>query len=50
MAAVDSRKALRKFKFERQVGRTIVNPLVVALDKIGIRSSSVVELETIGAK
>jgi deazaflavin-dependent oxidoreductase (nitroreductase family) len=50
MAAVDSRKALRKFKFERQVGRTIVNPLVAALDKIGIRSSSVVELETTGAK
>ena len=38
MAAVDSRKALRKFKFERRVGRTIVNPLVAALDKIGIRA------------
>lgn len=43
-------KAVRKFKFERQVGRTIVNPLVVALDKVGIRASSVVELETTGAK
>jgi deazaflavin-dependent oxidoreductase (nitroreductase family) len=50
MAAADSRKALRKFKFERQVGRTIVNPLVAALDKIGIRPASVVELETTGAK
>jgi deazaflavin-dependent oxidoreductase (nitroreductase family) len=50
MAAVDSRKALRKFKFERQVGRTIVNPLVAALDKIGIRGSSTVELETTGSK
>ena len=50
MAAVDSRKALRKFKFERRVGRTIVNPLIAALDKIGIRASSVVELETTGAK
>ena len=50
MATADSRKALRKFKFERQVGRTIVNPLVGALDKIGIRASSVVELETTGAK
>ncbi|OBK73769.1 nitroreductase/quinone reductase family protein [Mycobacterium sp. 1274761.0] len=50
MAAVDSRKALRKFKFERQVGRTIVNPLVAALDRIGIRAASVVELETTGAK
>ena len=50
MATADSRKALRKFKFERRVGRTIVNPLVAVLDKIGIRSSSVVELETTGAK
>ena len=50
MTAADSRKALRKFKFERQVGRTIVNPLVGALDKIGIRASSTVELETTGAK
>ncbi len=50
MAATDSRKALRKFKFERQVGRMIVNPLVGALDRIGIRASSTVELETTGAK
>ena len=50
MAAVDSRKAVRKFKFERRVGRAIVNPLVAALANIGIRSSSVVELETTGAK
>ncbi len=50
MAAVDTRKALRKFKLERRVGRTIVNPLVTALDKIGIRAASTVELETTGAK
>jgi deazaflavin-dependent oxidoreductase (nitroreductase family) len=50
MATTDARKALRKFKFERQVGRTIVNPLVTALDRIGIRASSTVELETTGAK
>ena len=50
MATTDSRKALRKSKFERQVGRRIVNPLVGALDKMGIRASSTVELETIGAK
>ena len=43
-------KALRKFKFERRVGRTVVNPLVAAMDRIGIRSSLVVELETTGAK
>lgn len=48
--AVDSRKALRKFKLERQVGRTLVNPLVTALDRIGIRAASTVELETTGAK
>ena len=50
MAAVDSRKALRKFKFERRVGRTVVNPLVAALDRSGIRSALVVELETTGRK
>jgi deazaflavin-dependent oxidoreductase (nitroreductase family) len=43
-------KALRKFRFERQVGRVVVNPLVAAMDRIGIRSSLVVELETTGAK
>lgn len=50
MATTEARKALRKFKFERQVGRAIVNPLVAALDRIGIRASSTVELETTGAK
>jgi deazaflavin-dependent oxidoreductase (nitroreductase family) len=43
-------KGVRKFKFERQVGRAVVNPLVAALDRLGIRSSMVVELETTGAK
>ncbi|HUL98435.1 MAG TPA: nitroreductase/quinone reductase family protein [Mycobacterium sp.] len=41
---------LRKFKFERQVGRTVVNPLVSALDKRGIRPALVVELETTGRR
>ncbi len=50
MTTADSRRALRKFKFERQVGRTFVNPLVTALGRIGIRAASTVELETIGAK
>src|SRR5690242_15168076 len=50
MATTDARKALRKFKFERQIGRTIVNPLVTALDRIGIRAPSTVELATSGAK
>ncbi|GFG52533.1 nitroreductase family deazaflavin-dependent oxidoreductase [Mycolicibacterium agri] len=48
--AVDTRKAVRKFRFERQLGRLMFNPLVAALDKIGVRASSVVELETVGAK
>jgi len=43
-------RALRKFKFERRVGRIVANPLVAAMDRIGIRSSHVVELETTGAK
>ena len=50
MATKGADKARRKFKFERQVGRRVVNPLVAALDKVGIRSASVVDLETIGAK
>jgi hypothetical protein len=43
-------KSLRKFKFERQVGRVVVNSLVAALDRIGIRSSLVVEVETTVAR
>ena len=41
---------LRKFKFERQLGRTVMNPVVAALDKIGVRPATMVELETTGAK
>jgi len=43
-------KAVRKFRFERRFGRVVVNPLVAAMDRVGIRSSLVVELETTGAK
>jgi deazaflavin-dependent oxidoreductase (nitroreductase family) len=43
-------KGLRKFKFERRVGRAVMNPVVAALDKIGVRSQLVIELETTGAK
>jgi deazaflavin-dependent oxidoreductase (nitroreductase family) len=45
-----SGKGLRKFKFERQLGRTFMNPMVSALDRVGIRSAKVVELETTGRK
>jgi deazaflavin-dependent oxidoreductase (nitroreductase family) len=41
---------LRKFKFERQLGRSLMNPLVAALDRRGIRSALVVDLETTGRK
>ncbi|MET0756717.1 MAG: nitroreductase/quinone reductase family protein [Mycobacterium sp.] len=50
MSTVKTRQGLRKFKFERQLGRNILNPLVAALDRLGVRSSLVVELETVGRK
>jgi deazaflavin-dependent oxidoreductase (nitroreductase family) len=43
-------KGLRKFKFERQLGRTLMNPTVAALERVGVKSSLVVELETTGRK
>ncbi len=43
-------KALRKFKFERWVGRVVMNPLVSALGRIGIHPPLTVELETVGRK
>ena len=49
MAGSDA-KALRKFKFERRVGRVVMNPLVTALGRIGIHPPLTVELETIGRK
>lgn len=50
MSTTNSRKAVRKFRFERRMGRIVANPLVAALDRLGVRSSLVVELETTGAK
>jgi deazaflavin-dependent oxidoreductase (nitroreductase family) len=50
MATTSARKAQRKFKFERRMGRIVMNPLVAALDKVGVRSQLVVELETTGRK
>lgn len=41
---------LRKFRFERQLGRLVMNPVVAALEKVGVRSRLIVELETTGAK
>ncbi|MFH5211516.1 nitroreductase family deazaflavin-dependent oxidoreductase [Antrihabitans sp. NCIMB 15449] len=39
-----------KFRFERGVGRYVANPLVAALDKVGVRSTIMAELETTGRK
>ena len=50
MAETSTDKALRKFKFERQVGRMVMNPLVNALGRMGIHPPLTVELETTGAK
>lgn len=46
----DAAKARRKFRFERRLGRAVLNPAVAALEKLGIRSSLVIELETTGRK
>jgi len=50
MTTRTAQRARRKFKFERQLGRVAMNPLVAALDRIGIRPALVVGLETIGRK
>ncbi|MEO3758612.1 nitroreductase family deazaflavin-dependent oxidoreductase [Mycobacterium sp. B14F4] len=50
MGTRSAEKARRKFKMERQLGRVVMNPVVAVLDRIGVRSSLVVELETVGRK
>lgn len=50
VAATRSDKARRKFIFQRRVARSIANPLLDTLEKLGIRFAMIVELETIGAK
>lgn len=50
MTSRDEAKAARKFHFERVVGRYFANPIVRALNRIGIRTSLATELETIGRK
>jgi deazaflavin-dependent oxidoreductase (nitroreductase family) len=50
MAKTSADKTLRKFRFERQLGRAVMNPVVNALGRIGIHPPMTVELETIGAK
>jgi deazaflavin-dependent oxidoreductase (nitroreductase family) len=50
MAKTSTEKALRKFKFERRVGRMVMNPTVAALGKLGIHIPLTIELETVGRK
>ena len=50
MATRSAEKARRKFRLERRLGRAVMNPAVAALNRIGVRPSLVVELETIGRR
>ncbi|MCW4353758.1 nitroreductase family deazaflavin-dependent oxidoreductase [Hoyosella sp. YIM 151337] len=43
-------KTLRKFKFERAVGRYVANPAVRVLNNLGLRTSLATEIETTGRK
>lgn len=44
------RKAVRKFRIERLVGRYFANPVVSALSRLGVRTTLATELETLGRK
>ncbi|MFI6040428.1 nitroreductase family deazaflavin-dependent oxidoreductase [Nocardia sp. NPDC051321] len=50
MSARSTSAAVRKFRRERLIGRYLANPAVGLLDRLGIRSAFVSELETTGAK
>lgn len=50
MTRSSAEKARRKFRFERRVGRAVLNPAVAALSRLGIHLPLTVELETIGRK
>ncbi|GAA4396591.1 nitroreductase/quinone reductase family protein [Tsukamurella soli] len=43
-------RGLRKFRFERAVGRYLANPAVRALGRAGVRTSIATELETTGRR
>lgn len=46
----DTRRAVRKFRLERFMGRYVANPLVAALTKSGIRTTLATEFESTGRK
>lgn len=43
-------RAVRKFRFERNVGRYLANPAVAALNRLGIGTHLATDLETVGRK
>ncbi len=49
MTNTDDDKTLRKFRRERAVGR-LLNPAVMALSKVGLRTALATDLETVGRK
>ncbi|GAB20360.1 putative oxidoreductase [Gordonia effusa NBRC 100432] len=49
-AAATNHKAVRKFRFERVVGRYFANPVVNGLGKLGVRTDFATTLETTGRK
>lgn len=50
MTLSPTRRADRKFRFERLMGRYVANPTVLALNRIGIRTTLATELETTGRR
>ena len=49
MTNSDDNKTLRKFRRERAVGR-LLNPAVLVLNRIGLRTALATDLETVGRK
>ena len=49
MTNSDDNKTLRKFRRERAVGR-LLNPAVLVLSRIGLRTALATDLETVGRK
>lgn len=47
---IATRRALRKFRRERLIGRYLANPTVALLGRLGIRTTFATELETTGRK
>ncbi|ROZ83996.1 nitroreductase family deazaflavin-dependent oxidoreductase [Gordonia sp. OPL2] len=45
-----TRSAVRKFRFERAVGRHVMNPAVAFLSRIGVTTHLATDLETIGRR